>query len=87
MVRYPFGAKINRKQFFYLLTLCFLIGLFTPYLATVTSIKGLSFNYESSDFRCYTGVVVFTFFGYMISLIGVPLIGIILLPKKKTNYS
>jgi len=72
--RFDFGAAIIG---------CFLVGLIVPVVATFLSARGLAYNFGPDDPKCFTGAAVFIFFGYLLNLIGVPLVGIALFPPRR----
>lgn len=49
------------------------LGLIFPWIATLVSANGLAAGMP----KCVTGATTFLFFGYVINLIGIPLIGLI----------
>lgn len=62
-----------------------LLGLCTPILATLVSIKGLTYNTSESN-QCVQGVETFLIFGYLISLFVSPLIFIDTYRTYKSNH-
>ena len=69
--------------------LLFILGLVAPWIAMGVSIKGL--RMAMPDGGCYTGASIFYFFGYIVNLFGIPLLGLIfvvleIIKKKKKKY-
>lgn len=75
--------RIDRTSFVFVIIGCFLIGLITPIVATIVSVKGLVYNFGPDDPKCATGAAVFLLFGYLVTLTGVPLLGVGLFPPKR----
>ena len=53
------------------------LGLILPWIATFVSAYGLAAGMPDDSPKCLTGAATFWFFGYVINLIGIPLIGLI----------
>jgi uncharacterized BrkB/YihY/UPF0761 family membrane protein len=64
---------------------CFLLGLIAPVLATAISAHGLMYNFSPDEPKCVTGAATFLFFGYLMNLIGIPLLGIVLFPPREMD--
>ena len=55
--------------------LLFILGLFVPWIALGISVQGLMIGMPQGG--CVTGASVFYFFGYIINLLGIPILGLI----------
>ncbi len=53
------------------------LGLIFPWIATFVSANGLAAGMPEETTKCVTGATTFLFLGYVINLIGIPLIGLI----------
>ncbi len=53
------------------------LGLILPWIATFVSAHGLAAGIPNDTSKCVTGAATFLFFGYVINLVGIPLIGLI----------
>ena len=53
------------------------LGLILPWIATFVSANGLAAGMPDNTPKCVTGATIFLFFGYLINLIGIPLIGLL----------
>lgn len=84
---YHKSTKVYSKQDFLVVTICcFLVGLITPILAMMVSIYGFKMPDGSPTPYCLTGAVSFIFYGYLISLFGLPITSLLLFknpPQKK----
>lgn len=63
---------------------CLILGLIVPILATMIGSYGLLYGITSSRPTCITGVAAYFFFGYLINIVGVPVAGVVLFPRKET---
>jgi hypothetical protein len=82
LVAYHKTTKERSRKDFIVMALCsMLIGLITPVLAMMVSIYGFSIPDGTPDPYCLTGAGSFIFFGYFISLFGIPITSLILLPR------
>jgi len=61
--------------------LLFILGLLVPWMAMEVSIKGLRMAMPNGG--CYTGASIFYFFGYIVNLFGIPLLGMIFVVLEK----
>lgn len=78
------SSRIGQAEYIMATLGLFFIGLFGPILATVVSTYGLAIGRDPNDFLCATGAGIFIFFGYAITLVGVPIVGIVRYsPKRK----
>ncbi len=78
LMYYKLEKAKTRKKVVLVGLAVFLVGLLTPWLATFVSLYGISHNLPSDAPNSLTGVAVFFFIGYLITLIGTPIIGIML---------
>jgi hypothetical protein len=74
---------IDRGYFLMSVLGCFLFGLLGPVLATIIATYGLSFGSDPSDPLCVNGASIYIFFGYMITILGVPIVSIARYPPKR----
>jgi hypothetical protein len=74
---------IERGDFLMAALGCFLFGLFGPVLATVIATYGLSYGSDPSDPLCVNGASIYIFFGYLITILGVPIVSIVRYPPKR----
>lgn len=77
------GRGTDRGNYLLAALASFLFDLFGPILATIISTHGLSFGSDPSDLLCVTGAGIFIFFGYLITLLGVPIVAIVRYPPKR----
>lgn len=77
--------KKGRVRFVLAIIGCSLLGLVVPILATYLSVQGLMYNFGPGDPKCIIGAGVFLFSGYIINIIGLPIIGIAFFPTKHTK--
>ena len=76
--------QVNRMEFSVVILVCSLLALVVPILATYFSVKGLMYNFGPDEPKCVTGAGIFLFFGYLLNIIGLPIIGIAFFPSKQT---
>jgi hypothetical protein len=79
--------KIESAEFGMTILGCFILGLIVPIVSTFVSANGLAYGHTGDEPICVTGASVFFMLGYMINLIGVPIAGIALFPRKPTIKS
>lgn len=70
-------TKRIRPKFIISGLIAIILGLILPWIATFISAHGLATGMPDDAPKCVTGAATFWFFGYVINLIGIPLIGLI----------
>jgi MFS family permease len=73
--------KNQRRKFGIAILFSTIFGLGGPIIATIISAYGFSYGHKQ-DSLCLTGVGVFLYFGYLITLIGIPITSFVLYPYK-----
>jgi hypothetical protein len=76
-------SRTDRPEYIMATLSCFLFGLFGPILATSISTYGLSYGTDPNDPLCATGAGIFIFFGYLVTFVGVPIVGFFRYPPKR----